>query len=137
MRYESPRRWLRGPASTDGDGLGHSPAWLIGPSGATLGRRPDHSITSSARASNVAGISTPIVLAVCRLMTSSNLVACIIGKSAAFSPLRMVRRIGSVAHQPAGFGKITIGEYGSHRMARSQDSDLQATPVQYRVASDQ
>src|SRR5262249_35744610 len=50
---------------------------------------PYHSITSSARASNVAGISTPIVLAVCRLMTSSNLVACIIGKSAAFSPLRM------------------------------------------------
>src|SRR5262249_44107370 len=50
---------------------------------------PLHSITSSARASNVAGISTPIVLAVCRLMTSSNLVACIIGKSAAFSPLRM------------------------------------------------
>src|SRR5262249_3488553 len=48
-----------------------------------------HSITSSARASNVAGISTPMVLAVCRLMTSSNLVACIIGKSAAFSPLRM------------------------------------------------
>src|SRR6516162_3063967 len=41
-----------------------------------------------------------------------------------------VRRIGSVAHQPAGFGKITIGEYGSHRMARSQDGDLQATPVQ-------
>src|SRR5215469_16380056 len=49
MHYESPRRWLLGPASTDADGLGHSPAWLIGPSGATLGRRPDYSITSSAR----------------------------------------------------------------------------------------
>src|SRR5262249_16415132 len=41
-----------------------------------------------------------------------------------------VRRIRSVAHQPAGFGKITIGKYGSHHMARSQDGDLQATPVQ-------
>src|SRR5262245_35539517 len=29
MRYESPRRWLLGPASTDADGLGHSPAWLM------------------------------------------------------------------------------------------------------------
>ena len=40
-----------------------------------------------------------------------------------------VRCIGSVAHQPAGVGKITIGAYGGHRMTRSQDGDLQATPV--------
>jgi len=59
MRYESPRRWLLGPASTDGDGLGHSPAWLIGPSGATLGRRPDYSITSSARPSSDSGKVRP------------------------------------------------------------------------------
>src|SRR5262249_5942628 len=37
---------------------------------------PLHSITSSARASNVAGMSRPSALAVLRLMTSSNLVGC-------------------------------------------------------------
>src|SRR2546421_6710357 len=35
-----------------------------------------HSITSSARASKVGGTSRPIVFAVCRLMTNSNLVGC-------------------------------------------------------------
>src|SRR5262249_24759259 len=48
-----------------------------------------HSITSSARASSVAGISMPSVLAVCRLMTNSNLVGSWTGISAGFSPLRM------------------------------------------------
>src|SRR5215469_1982372 len=75
MRYESPRRWLLGPASTDADGLGHSRAWLIGPSGATLGRRPDYSITSSARASSVGGMVRRSILAVSALRTSSNLLA--------------------------------------------------------------
>src|SRR5262245_34417247 len=48
-----------------------------------------HSITSSARASSVGGTSRPIVLAVCRLMTNSNLVGSWTGISAGFSPLRM------------------------------------------------
>src|SRR5262249_9682528 len=48
-----------------------------------------HSITSSARASSVGGISRPRALAVVRLMTRSNLVGCKTGKSAGFSPLRM------------------------------------------------
>src|SRR5262249_53874546 len=48
-----------------------------------------HSITSSARASNVAGTSRPSVLAVFRLITNSNLVAACTGRSAGFSPLRM------------------------------------------------
>jgi hypothetical protein len=48
-----------------------------------------HSITSSARASRVGGISMPSALAVLRLMTSSNLAGCMTGKSAGFSPLRM------------------------------------------------
>jgi hypothetical protein len=48
-----------------------------------------YSITSSARANRVAGISTPSVLAVCRLMTNSNLVGSWTGISAGFSPLRM------------------------------------------------
>src|SRR5262249_2838478 len=47
-----------------------------------------HSITSSASARSVAGISRPSAFAVFRLMTNSNLVACITGRSAGFSPLR-------------------------------------------------
>jgi hypothetical protein len=50
---------------------------------------PHHSITSSARASSIGGISRPSALAVCKLMTNSNLVACNTGMSAGFSPLRM------------------------------------------------
>jgi len=48
-----------------------------------------HSITSSARASSAGGTSRPSALAVLRLMTSSNLVGCITGRSAGLSPLRM------------------------------------------------
>src|SRR6516162_4480527 len=50
-------------------------------------RTARHSITSSARASNVGGISRPTAAAVCRLITNSNLVGCRIGISAGFSPL--------------------------------------------------
>ena len=50
---------------------------------------PFHSITSSASASSVGGMSRPSVFAVLRLMTNSNLVDCITGRSAGFSPLRM------------------------------------------------
>src|SRR5262249_25707 len=48
-----------------------------------------YSITSSARASSVGGTSMPSAWAVCRLMTNSNVVGCITGRSAGFSPLRM------------------------------------------------
>src|SRR5262249_6697597 len=48
-----------------------------------------HSITSSARASSVGGMSVPIVLAVCKFMTNSNLLACSTGRLPGFSPLRM------------------------------------------------
>src|SRR5262249_6622208 len=48
-----------------------------------------HSITSSASASRFGGISRPIILAVLRLMTNSNLVDCRTGKSAGLAPLRM------------------------------------------------
>src|SRR5262245_60566494 len=50
---------------------------------------PDHSITSSARASIIGGISRPIAFAVLTLITSVNLVGRSIGKSAALAPLRM------------------------------------------------
>ena len=49
----------------------------------------DHSITSSARSRNDSGIVSPIALAALRLTTSSNLVGCITGKLAGFSPLRI------------------------------------------------
>jgi hypothetical protein len=47
-----------------------------------------YSITLSARASSVGGISRPRNLAALRLITSSNFVACVTGMSAGFSPLR-------------------------------------------------
>src|SRR5262249_30680682 len=50
---------------------------------------PLHSMTSSASASNLSGISRPSALAVLRLMTSSYLVGACTGKSAGFSPFRI------------------------------------------------
>src|SRR5262249_25572148 len=51
---------------------------------------PHHSITSSARASNVGGISRPSALAVTKLMMRSNLVGCSTGSSAGFAPRRIL-----------------------------------------------
>src|SRR5215831_12657312 len=48
-----------------------------------------HSITSSAMASSPGGKLRPITLAVLRLITNSNLVDCMTGRSAGFSPLRI------------------------------------------------
>src|SRR5207244_12873510 len=42
---------------------------------------PDHSITSSARASNVGGTVRPSAFAVLRLIASSNVVGCTTGRS--------------------------------------------------------
>src|SRR5262245_36971388 len=50
---------------------------------------PIHSITSSARASSVAGMVKPSAFAVLRLTTSSYLVGPCTGRSAGFSPFRM------------------------------------------------
>jgi hypothetical protein len=55
-----------------------------------------HSITSSARAKNIAGTVKPIALAVLRLMTSSNFVGNSTGKSPGLAPLRISTR----SHQP-------------------------------------
>src|SRR5262245_49462314 len=49
---------------------------------------PVHSITSSAMASTFGGTVRPSALATFRLITSSNLVDCMTGRSAGFSPLR-------------------------------------------------
>src|SRR5262249_39656881 len=48
-----------------------------------------HSITSSAGASSLSGTSRPSALAVLMLSTSSNLLDCMTGRSAGFSPLMM------------------------------------------------
>src|SRR5262245_40015994 len=48
-----------------------------------------YSITSSASASRVGGMSRPSVLAVLRLITRWNLVGCWIGRSAGLAPLRI------------------------------------------------
>ena len=48
-----------------------------------------HSITSSARCCRNQGTSRPSVVAVLRLMTSSNFVGCSTGRSAGLAPLRM------------------------------------------------
>src|SRR5262249_15936259 len=48
-----------------------------------------HSITSSASASSLSGMSRPSIRAVWALMTSSNLLDCTTGKSAGLAPLRM------------------------------------------------
>src|SRR6516164_2868520 len=57
------------------------------PSG--LKSRTPHSMTSSARARIDWGIVRPSALAVLRLTTSSNLVACSTGRSAGLAPLRI------------------------------------------------
>src|SRR5262245_9118951 len=50
---------------------------------------PPHSITSSASASSLGGISRPSPFAVLRLMTRSNFVGCTTGSSLGFSPFRI------------------------------------------------
>src|SRR5262249_11243635 len=52
-------------------------------------RAARHSITSSASNWTELGTSRPIVLAICTLMTSSNLVNCTTGRSTGFAPLRI------------------------------------------------
>src|SRR5262249_53752446 len=49
-----------------------------------------YSITSSAIANSPGGMVRPSALAVCRLMTNSNLVDCITGSSAGLTPLRIL-----------------------------------------------
>ena len=49
-----------------------------------------YSITSSARASSVGGMSRPRPFAVLRLITNSNLVGCSTGRSAGLAPRRIL-----------------------------------------------
>src|SRR6516165_6385965 len=56
---------------------------------AALQQTTPHSITSSARASSVAGMVRPRAFAVLRLITSSKVVLCWTGRSAGLAPLRI------------------------------------------------
>src|SRR6476646_3750836 len=72
---------------------GHHQARTLCRKSATSGllrcrKQPLYSITSSARPSNEGGTVSPRALAVLRLITSSNLTGCSIGKSAGFSPFK-------------------------------------------------
>jgi hypothetical protein len=51
---------------------------------------PPHSITSSARAITVAGISRPIAFAVFKLMTNSNVTGCAMGRSSGLVPRKIL-----------------------------------------------
>src|SRR5262249_5763542 len=60
------------------------PLWVIS------GHSNLYSITSSARPRIESGIVNPIFLAVLRLMTRSNFVACSTGRSSGFAPLKIL-----------------------------------------------
>jgi hypothetical protein len=74
-------KWTRRPAAC-ASGLGQQETLA-------LQKRHHYSITSSAMASRLGGTVRPSALAVCRLITRSNLTARMTGRSAGFSPLRM------------------------------------------------
>src|SRR5262249_49072675 len=63
-------------------------------------RAPPHSITSSARASSVAGTSRPRALAVFRLMRSSMVVGNSIGRSPGFAPFRILSTNAALRRDP-------------------------------------
>src|SRR4029079_3423315 len=58
------------------------------PLGARSGHPPSHSTVSSARSSSGRNTLRPSVLAVLRLITSSNFTGCSMGKSAGFAPFK-------------------------------------------------
>jgi hypothetical protein len=69
-----------------------------------------YSITSSASASNLSGMSSRRSFAVLRLMTSSNLIGACTGRSPGLAPRRLSHRlggVGSIRNQAAGRCKET------------------------------
>ena len=82
--WRNPITGIAGCARAD---IGHAAAV---PPSSVMNSRRFHSITSSARASSIGGTSRPSVLAVLRLMTNSNLVGCSTGRSAGFTPRRIL-----------------------------------------------
>src|SRR5437867_1151860 len=68
---------------------GDSPEHQLGTSMPQGGHPPHHSITSSASARSLAGMSRPSDLAALTLIANSTFVGCRTGRSAGLSPLRM------------------------------------------------
>ncbi len=109
---------------------------------------PLHSITSSARASSVGGTARPSILAVWALMTSSNLrrlhdrqvrrLGALEDAAGIDADLTIrIRNVGSVAHQPAGFGKFTRRICRGDRVARRQSGQLDTPAGEEGVAADE
>ena len=82
-----------------------------------IGDIPLHSITLSSRASSACDTAGPIDLAALRLITSSNLVGCSIGRSPGFAPRKIVRDIGgSTETVPAYSARKTSGRPLPHTL---------------------
>src|SRR6476646_3834236 len=86
-------RWFAAFAVSDKQHGDNTLTLLSNPANASVESfhdEPAHSITSSARASSVAGTVMPSALAVFILMTSWKRVGCSTGKSAGWAPLRIL-----------------------------------------------
>src|SRR5262249_7547372 len=79
-----------------------SEAGLLWPAPASSWRTTCHSITSSARASKVGGISRPRAFAVVMFMMRSNLVGCSTGISAGFAPRRILSTKSAARRSKSG-----------------------------------
>src|SRR5262249_25017844 len=106
--------------------------------------RSHHSITSSARASSVGGISTPSARAVGRLMTNSNLLDCTTGQVGRLSTLEdfagvdadltvRFRLARSVAHEAASFRILAYIIDGWNRMSCRQCGKLETPAGKERI----
>src|SRR5262245_38165448 len=103
-----------------------------------------HSITSSARAASVGGISSPKALAVCRLTTNSNLVLDRqVGRLGSFEnspgvdpdlPIYL-GNIGPVAHQPARLGPFARLKDRGNAVPCCQRDDLDHPAGEYRIGT--
>ena len=93
-------------------------------------------------------MSMPSVLAVCRLMTELELGRQLdrhVGRFLALEDAagidaglaKLVRKVRSVAHQPAGFGKFTPMVHRGKRMTRRQRDELHATGDEQHIGTDQ
>src|SRR5262249_31217598 len=107
-----------------------------------------HSMTSSASASSVGGISTPNAFAVARLMTSSNLAPTSTGRSPGFSPLETpadeapggaisVRLTGSVANKAASLGVLALIIHRRQGMPASERHELSALAEEEWTAAEE
>jgi hypothetical protein len=95
-----------------------------------------HSMTSSARASIVAGISRPIAFAVLRLMVRSNLVGCSTGSSPGFARARSCRHTQRRAEITAAcLAHRTLNlHYRRIRESRASSADARGVPERYEKA---